>query len=219
MLTFNQLVAQLRDAQGAGFDVSATQAGIVLNRSIKRLATASKWIREEREFGPAVAGQDTYPIPADIVDIHELIIAGEPSQRASTEDVFRLKAGSVSLRGGPPWTVFCQRSDATGTKLLGIFPAPAVNEQVAPGASLLALCSVSPADIQGSNVPPFPDDFEDTLLAGAKATLYRDLDENPDEGDIYEQRFDAGAEKLRRRANSRVGNGAFRIPTYRDLVP
>lgn len=213
MRTFDELVSQLRSAQGAGFDVTAGQAGIVLNRWIKRLAVTSKWIREERELGPSVLNQDLYEIDDDIVDIHELVVAGQPAQRKSIDDLFNLKSGQASLSNGPPWTVFCPRNDAAGDKFVAIYPVPDV-----AGASLLALCSVAPPDLSGTSRPPFPDDQEDTLLNGCKATFYRELDENPDEGDRFEQLFRDEAERLRRRGNSRVGSGPFRIPSYRDVV-
>lgn len=213
MLTVSQLVSELRAAEGAGFDVSAIQATLVVDRWIKRLAAVSKWIREERELGPAVAGVDVYEIDNDIVDIHEMVVGGEPAQRVSVTDIFRLKSGQSWLRNGPPWVVFCPKFDSVGTKMVQVYPAPEV------GTSLLGLCSVMPAGTLANDyVPPFPDDYEETILNGAKSTLYRELDENPDEGDYYEQKFMADAETLRRRANSRVGSGPFRIPSYRDVV-
>jgi hypothetical protein len=215
MLTVDELVDQLRSAEGAGFDVEATQDRNVVNRWARRLAVASLWVRDERELGPSVAGQDRYEIPGDIIEIHDLIFDGELAARKPVEDLFRLGAGSALLTNGPPWTVYADRSDATtGAKLLMLYPPPDDDD-----LPITALCAVIPGELGPDDSPPFPDDQEETLLNGCKATLYRELDENPDEGATYEALFVQQAEDLRRRRNSMVGSGAFRIPSYRDTVP
>lgn len=209
MKSFDDLVAQLRAAEGAGFDVSATQAGIVLNRWIKRLAALSKWVREERDLGPAVAGVDTYDLDSDIVDLHDLLVDGGDALEVSPTDFFRLKAGTKWLQGGPPWIAYAARDTADGTKQFSIYPAP---ESV---TTIVGLVSIMPGDLSHNQKPPYPDDMEQALLDGAKSTLYAELDENPGASDYYEQKFVTAAELLRRRANSQVGSGFFQAPVGR----
>lgn len=215
MLTFAELVDQLRSPAGAGFDVPKDQAEEVLNRVLKRFASLSKWITEEVELGPTVAGQDIYEVDENIIEIHELYVDGADTQRVSSRDIMRLNAGVSWLRNGPPWTVFTDRETAEGVKELQIYPVP-----MADGASLLGFCSVLTPDLLAPTVnnnfnPPFPDDMEDALLDGARAILYRDLDENPEMGDYYQAKFEAQGEVLRRRGNKRVGSGAFQIKVVR----
>jgi hypothetical protein len=212
--TVDGLVDQLRSAEGAGFDVGVNQTRIVVNRWIKRLAVASLWVRDERELGPTTAGADRYVIPPDIVEIHDLLVGDELAARKSVEDLFQLRSATAFLTGGPPWTVYADRASSTEQKLLMIYPPPETD-----GISITALCAITPAELEGGDTPPFPDDHEDTILNGAKSTLYREIDENPDEGDRYEAMFTAQAELLRKQRNLRVGAGAFRIPSYRDVAP
>jgi hypothetical protein len=211
VLDFDGHVAQLRAAEGGGFDVGTDQARIVLNRWIKRLATISRWVKEERELGPTVSGQDTYAVDPDIVEIELLVVGGAEAERKSRSALFRLKNGSATLRGGPPWIVYAHSYLADGSKEFSIFPGPDADGTVLSGASITGLCAVTPGTLSGGDIPPFPDDQEETLLNGAKSELYRTLDEDPDSGDRYEQLFLAAAEDLRRRGNAQVGSGFFQI--------
>jgi len=214
MLTVAEFAAQLRSSEGAAFDVTTPQVEVIVNRWVRRLAVASLWVRDERELGPTVAGQDRYVIDPDIIEIHDLVVGADLSERQSVETLFRLGAGSAFLVNGPPWTVYADRADATtGAKLLMLYPIPDSD-----GVSLTALCAVIPATLGENDTPPFPDDQIETLLNGCKATLYREQDENPDEGATYEALFAQEAEDLRRRRNGMLG-GTFRIPSYRDIAP
>lgn len=214
MLDFDGLVTQLRSAEGGGWDVSPTQAGVVLNRWIKRLAAISKWVKDEVDLGLTVVGQDTYDCPANVLDLHELVIGGLDTKRESRRNLFKLKNGTAWLVG-PPYAVFAPVYSSDGTHRFQIYPGPGDTGDVTTGLQMSALCSVVPSDLSGSQAPPFPDDFENTLLTGAKSQFYRELEEDHDTGDRLEAEFLRDAEDLRRRGNTQMSDGFFQIPVGR----
>lgn len=203
MRTFDALVARLRSPEAGGFGgVTAPRIGEVVNEAIRRFAALSLWVTDEREIATTVADQDTYELSDDVIDVLGLMVADSSRwQRASTKQMWGYRTGERSLSvnyGG----AFAPRFGPDGLKKIGLFPTPSES-----GLSIWALAAVMPADLSGTDVPPFPEDHEDTLLAFALETLYSEVDENVTTGQYYGQKARAGAEALRRRANSRIGSG------------
>jgi hypothetical protein len=203
--TFDELVADLRAAEGAGFDVTAATAGRAVNEAVRRLASISKWVETEVELGPTVIDQELYEVDANIVDLSELIVGEAPYLRVGQRQFFRLKAGTLRLSSDANGA-FAPRFTSAGLKQFGLYPTPD-----AAGDTILGFASITPEDLTGTEVPPFPDDLERAVLDGAKVVLYQDVDENPEEAAIYDDRFRLAAEDLRRRRNSRLGSGPVQI--------
>jgi len=204
---FSEEVAQLRGAEAAGFDLSEAQAAKLLNQGIDRLAARSEWIKVEAEYGPTVAEQERYEIPANTVRVLSVQIGESPYVPVSVKDLWELKAGrkEAPAEGG----VFAERFSEDGaTKTLGFYPVPEEAEE-----AIEALAAITPAkDLSGEDPLPFPDQNCRGARDFAIALAYEQLDENIEQARFYEERGEAEAERLRRLANSRVGSGPLKIP-------
>jgi hypothetical protein len=207
--TFEEGVGQLRGAEAAGFGFSEPQAARLLNQGIRDYASASEWIRAILDFGPAVADQAAYDLPANVVKVKRLRLGSAPYSRQNIEALWDLESGAMRLAG--TGGVFVPTFNDDGAdRLITIFPTPGIEEQDLP---IKGLASIFPAvDLKGSDPIPFPDDSWRGALNAAKAIAYEDVDENPDQAAYYRGLLKEEAEALRLRANSQVGQGPVRFP-------
>lgn len=211
MPSFEEAVAQLRGPEAGGFGISEPQASKVLNQAIRQFASASEWIRAILDLGPAVADQERYLIPPNVVKIKRLRIAQSlPYSRQGIETLWDLQNGQARL--APGWGgIFVAEYDEDGTvRYVTLWPTPGAEEA---GAQIPALASIFPAeDLESADQLPFPEDSTRGVFNAAKSILYEDVDENPEQASYYRDLANGEAEQLRRKANSRVGGGPVKFP-------
>lgn len=207
-MLFEDAKSQLTGAESAGFDIGDTQAGTLVNRGLRRLASLSRWIREVRQIALTVQGQSEYPITDDILDIYALRVDSGPEYlAASLREIWNLQNGTQWLSQGAVGAFSDDYgSDPASSHKLAIFPVPSQ-----AGLSISGYCSVIPDDYEDGDDLPFPPDMDETIIDAARAYAYEDVDENPDMASYFRQKVEDGAERLRRRANDRVGSNVTQI--------
>lgn len=208
-MTFDEAVAQLRSAEGAGFGIGTTSAGRIVNKAIRRLASRSRWIREIRNLGNTIPGQYAYTLTEDVLEITSLRLgSGMEYVPCSVRELWDLQNGigtPVYLDGTLAPGAFADSHISSGVHQLAIFPTPA------DAQAIMTYGPVLPADYAGAQVLPFPADADEAIENYARGFAYIDIDENPELGGGYITAGDNFAEELRRRANSRAGGGPFQI--------
>lgn len=206
-MVFEDAKSQLRGAEAAGFDVSDGQAGKLVNRGLRRLASLSRWVRELRELDTTDVGVAEYAVPDDILSIVALTVGGGREYLAvNLRQIWSLQQGSLSLRGAPGAFSDEYGADPATSHKLALYPAP-----TAAGLAIVAYCAVVPGDYEDGDNLPFPPDMDETIIDAARAMAYEDVDENPDMADYFHKKVNDEAERLRRRANSRVGSNVTQI--------
>lgn len=201
MRTFDELVARLRSPEAGGFGITTTRGGELVLQAIRRLAVVSEWLTDEREIGPTVVDQFLYDLDDDVIDVKGLMIDGDPKyQRVSTTEAWDLAAGVIPIEARFSGS-YSPRISA-GNKKVGISPIPDT-----AGLSIVALVAIIPDDISGSEVPPFPDDAEDSISRFARAMAYEEVDEDFATADAVEAKALAYAGELHSRGTARVGSG------------
>ncbi len=199
-MTADEIVAEVREA--AGIDVPDPVARILrwVNHLIREAAAYSHWVLSEPELGPTVADQSNYDLAANIVQVFDLSVGGEPYEREGTRTVRDLRAGRLTLRG--PGGFFAPAFDADGsTKQFTLFPTPSTS-----GLPIAGLCSLYPAEISGSMEPPFPDDTHIPIVHGAKAIGLALTEENEQSAQYHRAIWEEAKENLRRLGNKRLSS-------------
>jgi hypothetical protein len=200
--SFDALVGRLRSPEAGGFGISATRAGEVVNEAIRSLASQSQWVMGEVELGETVAGTARYELPANVVDISGLLIGESTAwKRVGSKQWWEFRYGRRSVPASHSG-VFAPMFNEESERLVAIFPVPDTT-----GVTIQALCSLIPADLEEDDIPPFPSDYEQTIMDFAKETLYEEVDEDTVTATVYGNRARARAELLRQRKNSQVGSG------------
>lgn len=203
MLT-SEMVTAVRSE--GGFDSTSsnsTDAVILswLNQRYREMVAESKWLKSVRDLGPTVAGQAQYAVPDDVTDVRSLRINGSRQWLlVSTEDLWALQDGSAWTRGAPG--VFAPNFESDGGPVIEMFPAPTTS-----GYEITALCAVLPADLTVDATPKVPVDMHQPLVDGAIALGMQRVFERSDLAAPYEGKFQGALDKLKRRANSRIGSG------------
>jgi hypothetical protein len=211
-MLFEEAKSQLTGAESAGFDLSDAQAGKLVNRGLRRLASLSKWVRELRQIALTVANQAEYAVADDILEIRALTVGGSAEYvSASLSEIWALQQGSKWLSGDAvgAFSDYYGTDPATSHKL-ALYPAP-----TAANLAIVGYCAVIPADYANGAQLPFPSDMDETIIDAARAMAYEDVDENPEMAGYYHSKVNDEAERLRRRANDRVGSNVTRIKVGR----
>lgn len=208
MTTFAEGLAQLTGAQGAGFDLGEVQASRLLNEGIRRFASRSKAIKAVVDLGATVADQGTYTLPAHVVELERLQVGDSPLYaRTSAGKYWDLLAGYLAVPDGLTGMYAPYFNEDGTTKQISIFPTPTA------AAAIVGLASITPAaDLSGTDPIPFPEEDWRGALHAATALAYETIEENVEQATYFWERFDAAAEELRRKVNSRVGGGVTRFP-------
>jgi hypothetical protein len=197
-VTLQQLIDAVRTE--GGFDVSPEQAKAWILQRYKAMVARAGWRMATVDVAMSVAGESQYTLSDDLVDVRRVLVGGTPYDLISAEEMFDLKSGRRFKTGvgglfAPAW-------DADAGKFVEVYPAPDTD-----GEAISALAAVEPPDIETMESPDIPVDLHEYLVDGAIAVGLARIDERLPEADRFEQRFEDGVEKLRRRRNTRVGSG------------
>lgn len=191
-------------AQGS-FDADTTTVLAWLNRRHKEMVNRARAYRKTLSLGSTVAGTQEYAVPAGVVEITAVTVAGVAWGKGRLTDISDDANGWLWLSG--EGGVIVQDASTAGASMVALVPAPAAtgNAILAPNAA------VTPPDLLLDNSVALrvDDDLVEELLAGVFATaLNRPNEARPDLAAAQLQLFEAGCEKLRRRVTRRLrGSG------------
>lgn len=206
-----ETVAGILDDLQQESNVSGTRPQLLrdLRRRFSSMLVDARAYRKLVTVGPTVAGQAFYAVAA--VEVHELTVDGVPYSQARRGDPYAYSMGRLVW---VPSDVGLAMPDADASAVRGVslIPTPAT-----AGLSIKVFATVDPPELT-------EDVSGDTLL---NAQLERDLigpltagvlaerawrEHRPDLAASNEARYDAGVEKLRRRARRRFrGDGLSQI--------
>ena len=191
--------------------ISDAEAGLRLNEAHRELVAAAESLREVVDLGPTVAGQQTYALPADVVQLLSLRVNGYGYDRKSIDEIDDLNASDayiVGLYRG----FYAPQFSAGGAAEITIYPTPTQS-----GLPISGRAAMLPPDlVNDTDLPSLPVDFHWKLVDPGALAITLSLDD---------ERFaDAQAKKaeweqvkldLRGRTIRRVGGGPARIKLTR----
>lgn len=178
------------------FDATEAQVLVWLTRRQRTMVADSRCYRKTTNIGPTVANQSTYSVPADVVEILELLVGGVPYGSATHLDLAQGPRGYVVLDGDGG--VAARTDSAAGVEQVALYPTPTT----AGLAVTIYAVYRAPDLVSGSDATlVIPGEFSDALVAGAIATGLRRTEARADLAQPHEEEFMAGVEKLRRRVN------------------
>jgi hypothetical protein len=181
--------------------------GWVLDR-IRRMVANAKWRRLERNLGPTVAGDATYTVADDVVDVLNLWVGGHNYAPVTQDEMVELEGARAWIRGARgAWAPLYGTDASQGIKL---WPTPST-----AGDAITAIVAVLPPTTADGSAPPIPEDLHHHIWRGAIADGLAVGDEDP-QAAKWEAEYREGEEILKARANSRLKKkaGRVRMRTY-----
>ena len=181
-------VAAMVDAvmNEGNFDITEAQALRWLTRAHRRMCSRANCIRRRIDIGPA-DDRDSYDLPAEVVQLREVLVGGEPYGTGIHADV---AVGQYLLIDGPGVTA----EDATpgGAAQLVLIPAPA------PGVSIqvFAYCRAEPLVVGDDTTLGIPEEFDQDVIAGAVAWGLQFEAMRPDLAPEFWTQFNEGCTEL-----------------------
>jgi hypothetical protein len=207
-LTFDNIVDR---AQQIGPEL--TQATVVsyANERVGRMVSEAEWRTKIAPLGvTTVAGQSAYNLDTDTVDLRTVFIGSNKYALSSYQEIQEVIAGrSVINYDDGKSGLFTSYSADGSTAQIYIYPAPSTT-----ATAITAIESLHPSDsVYGGadNMSPnVPKHIRPYILDGVLADVY-EFTGRWDIAQPHEQRFQEGAEKLRRLKFARVGSGPIAI--------
>jgi hypothetical protein len=189
-----------------------------INECLQEALGESKWVKRAFSLGTTVADQSEYTLPADgtgdtgpteLVDLIALTVNGsKPWLRVSTSEMWELQAGAASLRGAAG--AYAPNFSNLGAATVELYPTPEV-----AGYTIEALGAMLWVDIpdwgSGTTLLPIPDDLAGGICVDGPIGLGLSRLQEDADPTIFLARFAAAKEKLKRRANSRIGSGPHQL--------
>lgn len=203
MSTATELIAKC-SAEG-GFDTSSANTSQLtilgwLNELYLEACAESGWPRVPRPLTPTVVGGTQYALTDDIVDVRMVRVGTSmPYVRMSTEELWEAQAGirfvTPAGRGA-----FAPNFETDGDPVIEVWPASG-------GATLEALCSITPTPLGLADTPKIPADYHGALADGMIGLGLHRVYERHDAAAPYDSKFTVMKKKLGGRGKSRIGSG------------
>lgn len=190
----------------AGFDLSDSEAALLLNEGRREAARRSRYPRKVKEIGPTVAEQEAYSLPADFLLPESLAVAARPWESSDLETVRQYKQGELILL---PYGVWYERPDEEGVRKLYLYPAPGE-----AGLAVELEYVYQPVDLvnDGDEPSEFPEFWHPNLRFFAAQVYYETIEDNADLAEVFKGRADTAIGDLIRYDNERsTGNGIFQV--------
>lgn len=194
------LVAQVRDE--FVFDADDTQILRWLNQKHGTMVVDSECLAETISL-PVTDGSATIELPDNVVRAQQLLIDGQPYDRASRRDIAALGAGYEQLYG--EGGIFVPDSSAAGERTLTVYGTPD------PGLSVQIFAAVRPPVLTLGDSVVTPPEFDEALVNGTAAIGFRRDAEQGPVADSLDALFLAQVEKLRRQTRRVARSGPRRI--------
>lgn len=192
-----------------GFDVPSSTALTWLTAAHRLIVKRSSCYRRRISLGTTVAAQSAYPLPAEVVEVREVLVAGVPYGTGQHSDIAASAQSWLFIQG--LGGVTADDSSASGESELALVPAP-----IEGGASIeiYAVCrapALSESDDSTLKIPP---EYDEALMWGA---IGRGLAGIEHRGDLAAEalaRFQAGSTELRAEIRRRYRPRSARVQGY-----
>lgn len=161
--TVSALVGEIQ-RQGS-FDATTADVLAWLNRRHKEMVNHARAYRDAVALGTTVSGTQAYALPAGIVELLEVTVAGVVWTRGRHSDIASDAGGWLTLDGLGGLVV--PGANASSATVLHLIPVPTDS-----GQAIVAQAVVSPPDLLLNDTVPLQidDDSVEALLAGVFAT-------------------------------------------------
>lgn len=174
------------------FDVDSTRALRWLNGRHRAMVVKARSLNKTVEIGPSQVDVAEYPLPADVIQIRQVVLNGKPIGQITAEDRAAGQAGWLTLSGAG--VALAPAEDASGGKEVAIYPAPDL-----AGLSILLRAACRPGELVlgDDSTLVVPTEFHDGLVAGAIATGLLRTEQRPDLAANHEGVYQAHSEEYR----------------------
>lgn len=203
-MTFDDVVNRIL----AKFDCDQATAVLIANERQARMVAESHFRLQETTIGMTAVGVSDYALAENIENVAMLQLGADtqPYVRASPREMADIRSGRAFVDDAPG--AFAIHADASGVKQVRINPTPTV-----AGTSLIAWTTVdAPDTVYGTGLAlVVPRAVHMYLLDGCLASGYELVEDRVDLAAPFEQRYEAGIEKLRRYKNARLGSGTTNV--------
>lgn len=189
MTVVAQLVADvLEEGQ---FDADEAKVLRWLSRRQRTMCARSKCFRRAIQLGPTVAGQPAYAVPAEVVEIREVRVAGVVYGQGRHVDIAQGAGHYLWLSG--TGGIAMREDSGAGVTELSVFPVPTDS-----GIELAITAVCLPPDLLTTDdttlvVAP---NFHEALVNGAIATGMLKVEARPDLAGPFETLFNEACEEL-----------------------
>lgn len=191
-------------------DISESEAQAFILDAARELNAETKWYEAKVDIGTTTAGTGEYDVTDTVVDFHSVLVGGVPYGPATAQDIENYDADRASIDGDG---VFAPYWNSSGDLRISIRPTPTTTGTTITGRRVLRI-SVSDWTTED---PPFPEDFDQIVIAGAVALGLGEQDERLESAAYHRQVFDTGIRRLKSRKSGRVGKGAMQLPLPRGV--
>jgi hypothetical protein len=206
--TYGDVITAVIDE--AGFDSSRSNTtrrivGRWVNAAHKEMIRKARFLGERRELGPTVAGQDSYAIDPDIVEIQDIMVGGVKFTRKGRRQLRGIQ--SYVDRILVPGT-YTPTYSGDRVRQITLYPAPQ-----ADGASMLADVFVIPADMvdEDNDFLQVGGDFAEAIIDKAASYGLKRIEGQQGLATMFDEQFAAKTEELRRLVNQRVNSGPVQL--------
>lgn len=176
-----------------------------LNEGNVELCTRSGWTRDTLDFGPAVADQTYYSLPATFRKPADYVLTAGNVDYPPADPLAVRQSRTTSFQRVVPgvWWIDAQ----AGERVLGVDPIPAV------GTSLLMLSVVTPDPLTDpADEPPVPWDFRMALVYHAAKIGLMGPEDDAEMWTHYDAMFSREADRLTMlRQEIETGDGPVQV--------
>jgi len=188
----SEAIAELRNIDA--LDLTDSEATQLLNEANVELCVRSRWTVATVDMGPTVAGQETYPLPDEIVELREVYVANAPYSNTDQNTIRRINIGELSMRSyGLWWTSF----DGAGAQGLSLYPIPS------SAVSLEVLSVVSPPALAADDPFTVPADFHRAAIEYVQGVSLGGSEDDLDRRQVHWDEFERQVTRLRARRITR----------------
>lgn len=210
-VTVAQLVANVL-SEGS-FDATEAQALQWLSRRQEQMCARTRCYRKEIAIGPTVAEQNSYAMPAEVVEVRELQVNGYPYGEGRHSDLAQGKLGYLWLSGlyypGGMGGIYVRGYSSTGERVVSLYPTP--TEASLPIA-VFAVCYPPDLVAGQDGTLVIPSAYADGLVAGAIGTGMSRVERRADLAANFEAIYSAACSELEQQVDKELrGSGAAQI--------
>jgi hypothetical protein len=210
--TVDQLVSAVK--KEGGFDSSSaslSDSDVLswINDAYTEAMVEARWLKGLVSLGVTVTGQGDYVLPENVADLRSLVVgSSEPWTRVGAQDMLVLRAGVGRIVGGPG--AFAPGFEADGDAVVSLWPPPERDGDAISGEGVLI-----PSELESggaASTVKVPRDLQRAILVHGAVHEGKSLvAEDAPGADWHRARWQAAVNKLKARANSRVGHGPHQI--------
>lgn len=144
-------------------DLDPTIALDRFNAAHKTMINTARGLRKTLSAGVTTAGQAAYSVPAGILEVYELSVAGMPYGRARHVDQLLGALGRLTI-SGDGGGVFAPTASSSGVEQVQLYPIPS-----AAGNAISVFAAVRAPTLTVGDDPLVDDDMWDAIVDGALA--------------------------------------------------